>query len=138
MNNNSFEFSIVSLDEARDVLDGGSLQKARPERVVDGDQRWLRRPSKPEDRSLSAGSKAWLLTLPSSARLGQCSMHYPRIVNNLAALACRPDEMKAYLGELIRGEREGRQGFPYGIPAELVALRGHVDSLISEASLRWH
>ena len=138
MVSNAFEFSIVSLDEAREILDDGALQKARPERVVAGDPRWMRRASRPEDRSLASETKAWLQSLPAPVRPGQCAMHYPRIANNLAVLAGKPDEIKSYLQELIRGEREGRQGFPYGIPAELIALRAHVDSQISEGTLRWY
>ena len=141
MDNNSFEFSIVSVDEAREVLDGGTLQKkARVEQVVTpgGDLRWMRRPSRPEDRALTMDSAAWMQALPRAVRPLQCALHYPRIINCLSALAQKPDEMKAYLLDLVRGTRDGRQGFRYGIPAELASLQTHVDAEIDAAFRRWH
>ncbi|SOZ39933.1 hypothetical protein [Cupriavidus neocaledonicus] len=122
----SFEF--VTVEEAKKILDGEPPVQAAP------DWSELRRAPSPEDAALSDVAMRWLLSLPAAARPLVLCRRYPRIGNQLAALAANPAALHAFLVELLIDKRGGRQGFPEGIALELSRLHEYVVQQLPGAS----
>ncbi|CAG9168570.1 hypothetical protein LMG23992_01195 [Cupriavidus laharis] len=114
----SFEF--VSVEEAKQVLDGAPPAQAQPD--------WpsLRRPVPPETLALTPTAMRWLVLLPVEARPMELCRRYPRIGNQLAALWSHPTAIRVYLEDLLIDKRGGRQGFPGGIALELSRLQEYL------------
>lgn len=93
-----------------------------------GDFRWMRRPARPEDRSLSPEAVRFLGGLPPQATAVQCGARYPRLVNRMAALSGKSSELLAYVVELSSSKSGGRQGFPEDVAKELASLRRYLES----------
>jgi hypothetical protein len=114
----SFEF--VTIEEARQILDGTAPAQGEP------DWAGMRSPESPQAQSILVATLKWLASLPPEARPLEVCRAYPRIGNQLAALAGNPDALSAYLGDLLIDKRGGRQGFPDGIALELSQLQEHL------------
>ena len=119
-----FDFELTDLDEARQVLDAGSLTQfdvataARPEHW----QR-LRRRRLPTDIALTGHAIDWLLALPPTIRPESLGRQFPRIANALAEVWNDPAECQAALDKLLCDGRRGRKGFPDAVRLELEALQ---------------
>ncbi|MGO4331735.1 hypothetical protein AB4Z48_36135 [Cupriavidus sp. 2TAF22] len=116
----SLSFEFVSVEEAKQILDGaGPAQTQR-------DWEDMRDPASPDTHTLAAAALRWLASLPPAARPLELCRHYPRIGNQLAMLAASPDALSGYVGDLLIDKRGGRQGFPGGIALELSRLQEHI------------
>ena len=72
----------------------------------------------------------WWATLPEKQRPVQLAKAFPRIVNQIAAYWATPQRCAAYLNALVVDpQRNDRQGFPYAIALEILALQ----TLLSES-----
>lgn len=113
-------FEFVSVEEAKQILDGAPPEQAQPD--------WpsLRRPVPPETMALTPTAMRWLASLPVEARPLELCRRYPRIGNQLAALWSHPNGILAYLEDLLIDKRGDRQGFPGGIALELSRLQEHL------------
>lgn len=117
----SFEF--VSVEEARKILDG--------EVPASGTVDWrdARQPPDPATQALMPAALKWLAQLPREVRPFELFHTYPRIGNQLAALAGQqgyPTPVTLFLADLLIDKRGGRQGFPGGIAQELSRLQEHL------------
>lgn len=113
----SFEF--VTVEEAKKVLDGDAPASAQ------SDWTEARQPPDPATLQLTPAALKWLAQLPREVRPLELFHAYPRIGNQLAALAA-PAAVSAFVGELLIDKRGGRQGFPGGIALELSRLQEHL------------
>lgn len=113
-------FEIVSVDEAKQILDGTVPPEGSP------DWSGKRRPLPADQLVLSAAALKWLASLPVDARPLELCRMFPRIGNQLAALAVVPVALSDYLADLLLDKRGGRQGFPGGIAIELYRLQDHL------------
>ncbi|WP_454766986.1 hypothetical protein [Cupriavidus campinensis] len=114
----SFEF--VSVEEAKKILDGD------PPVTGMVDWRETRQPPDPAAQSLTPAALKWLTQLPREVRPLELFHTYPRIGNQLAALAAHqgyPAPVTAFLADLLIDRRGDRQGFPGGIAQELSRLQ---------------
>ncbi|MGO4278672.1 hypothetical protein [Cupriavidus sp. RAF20_2] len=117
----SFEF--VTVEEARKILDG--------EVPTTGAVDWrdARQPPDPATQALTPAALKWLAQLPREVRPFELFHTYPRIANQLAALAGQqgyPTPVTLFLADLLIDKRGGRQGFPGGIAPELSRLQEHL------------
>lgn len=115
----SFEF--VTVEEARKILDG---DPPRSTGAVDWHD--MRQPSDPATQALTPAALKWLAQLPREVRPLELFHTYPRIGNQLAALAGQqgyPTPVTLFLADLLIDRRGGRQGFPGGIAQELSRLQ---------------
>lgn len=117
--NNSFDFTPVSITEARKTLDTGGFNVL----PVQDKSAWIRRPAGAADVTLLTYTKIWLDKLPVSIRPAICAIRYPRVVNQIYARWSNPNELLTYMGELLLDSRGTRKGFPYEVAAELSRLR---------------
>ena len=75
-----------------------------------------------QDRTLTAGARQWLRSLPARERpLALCSM-YSRLANRIAAAWADPVDTEAVFDELMIDRRGGRLGFPPLVASELMRL----------------
>lgn len=93
--------------------------------------RWKRSDHDTLDDALQRFTLAWLKTLPEPARPHQCARHYPRVLNNIAALWALPQRCLDYLDELQADRRGNRQGFGHGAAQELRRLRARRAAMAS-------
>jgi hypothetical protein len=119
-----FDFELTDFNEARRILDSGSLSQFDVAAVMPPEH-WekLRRRKVPTDRALTGRAIDWLLALPATLRPQNLSLQFPRITNALAEVWPEPERCQAALDELLCDGRKGRQGFPVAAHQELVALR---------------
>ena len=120
---NLMEFEPVSLAMARDVLND---MPAALERMLEGDPAaWekFRTAQTREDKRLGKHAMAWLSALPKESRPLRTAVHFTHVVNRLAALWNKGDELDVYFEGLLNSRRRNRQGFPLDVHTELQALR---------------
>ena len=118
------EFELTDLDEARRILDTESLAQFDVAALVPpGHWEKLRRPKLPTDRALTGRAIDWLLGLPATLRPQNLSLQFPRITNALAEAWPEAKRCQAALDALLCDGRKGRQGFPFEVHQELLALR---------------
>ncbi|CAG2144650.1 hypothetical protein [Cupriavidus numazuensis] len=112
-------FELVSVEEAKQVLDGDGTAPAQRD--------WTRlRGREPrEAQGLTSDALRWLASLPAEARPMELCRRYPRIGNRLAALwgHC---SVRTYLDDLVIDKRGGRQGFPHDVAVELWRLQEYL------------
>ena len=125
----ALEFELTNIEEARRVLDAGSLTQFDVASVVRPEQ-WkrLRRRSRPTDRALTGQAIDWMLDLPSALRPQNLSVQFPRITNALAEVWLEPQQYQAALNKLLCDGRKGRNGFPDAVRHELAALRSWTET----------
>ena len=125
----ALEFELTDIEEARRILDAGSLTQFDVANVV-RPEHWkrLRRRSLPTDRALTGQAIDWLLDLPSALRPQNLSLQFPRITNALAEVWHEPQQYQATLDTLLSDGRQGRKGFPDVVRHELVALRSWTET----------
>lgn len=113
-------FELVTVEEAKKILDG--------ELPALGAVDWsdTRQPVDPATRALIPAALKWLAQLPREVRPLELFHAYPRIGNQLAALASNPAALSAFLADLLIDKRGNRQGFPGGIALELSRLQVHL------------
>ncbi|WP_020201850.1 MULTISPECIES: hypothetical protein [Cupriavidus] len=116
----SLSFEFVSIEEAKQILDGAVPTQAEP------DWPTMRRPESTGTQVLTDTALKWLASLPPDARPLELCRGYARIGNQMAALAASPAVLSAYLTDLLIDRRGGRQGFPGGIALELSRLQEHL------------
>ena len=119
----SFEF--VSVEEARKILDG----EVPTTGTGTVDWRDARQPPDPATQVLTPAALKWLAQLPREVRPLELFHTYPRIANQLAALAGQqgyPTPVTLFLADLLIDKRGSRQGFPGGIAQELSRLQEHL------------
>ena len=79
----------------------------------------------------------WWATLPEKKRPVQLAKSFPRIVNRIAACWEAPQQCAAYLNTLlVDPQRTDRQGFPYAVALEILALQSLLAERDPSASLR--
>ena len=120
----ALEFELTDIEEARRVLDAGSLTQFDVANVV-RPEKWkrLRRRGLPTDRALTGQAIDWLLDLPSALRPQNLSLQFPRITNALGEVWQEPQQYQAALDKLLCDGRKSRKGFPDAVRHELIALR---------------
>ena len=125
----ALEFELTNIEEARRVLDAGSLTQFDVANVVRPEQ-WkrLRRRNLPTDRALTGQAIDWLLDLPSALRPQNLSLQFPRITNALGEVWQEPQQYQAALDKLLCDGRKGRKGFPDAVRHELIALRSWTEA----------
>lgn len=119
-----FEFELTDIEEARRILDTGSLSQFDVATVVPpGHWKNLRRPNLPTDRALTGQAIDWLLDLPPKLRPQSLSLQFPRIINALAEVWTEPERCQTAFTRLLCDGRKGRKGFSDAVRHELVALQ---------------
>jgi hypothetical protein len=85
---------------------------------------WVRHrvPKRHRDDAVSDATHKWVQRLPPEFRPYRLCAAFPRIANRLAELWRDPGLTDHYLDELLHSRREGRQGFPPAVSAELHTL----------------
>lgn len=124
---NLVEFEPVSLAMARDVLND---MPAALERMLEGDPgAWekFRQAQSREDKRLGKHAMVWLSALPKDLRPLRTAVHFTHVVNRLAALWSKGDELEVYFEGLLNSRRRNRQGFPLDVHTELQALRSSLN-----------
>lgn len=102
------------------ILVGSS--SARPLEPSPGGMAQRRTLPSEQDRTLTAGARQWLRSLPARERpLALCSM-YSRLANRIAAVWADPVQTEALFDELMIDRRGGRLGFPPLVTSELMRL----------------
>jgi hypothetical protein len=86
---------------------------------------FARRPPVHDDTSLNEDSRALLKSLDEALLPIHLACRFPRIMNRIAALWKRPAHLDPYFDDLLTDKRGGRQGFPFEVARELLALREH-------------
>ncbi len=78
-----------------------------------------------EDKRLGKHAMDWLSDLPKDLRPLRTAVHFTHVVNRLAALWRKADELEVYFEGLLNSRRKNRQGFPEDVHAELLALSAY-------------
>jgi hypothetical protein len=91
----------------------------------------------PQSKDLNPQTLAWLDGLPSELRPCETALRFARIANRLAELWATPPLCLQYLDELCFDRRGGRQGFPPGVAAELLALKAHLEPELDRCEMAW-
>lgn len=117
-------FAKVSIEEAKAALSAG-IGTARILPLVA--KRWetRRAPQHAAEQGLGAQTFKWLATLPKEMRPDSLARKFPRIANRLAEIWKRPLQCERYLDDLMLDRRNGRQGFPSDVAADIVRLKLH-------------
>ena len=117
------DYQVVEIEDARRTLDTESLTQFDMAAVA-GDDDWVskRRPRVATDRALTGKALDWLMALPPTLRPEELGLAFPRIVNALSQVWDDPEQFQVALEGLLFDGREGRQGFPPAVHAELLAL----------------
>ena len=76
-----------------------------------------------DDLRLSSEAKLLLEGLPSPTRPNHLPQIFPRVMNEIARLWSKPDQLDRYFDELLFDTRGGRQGFPMPVALELSTLK---------------
>jgi len=117
----SFDFEVVSVDDARRELEGEARQRAEFARNA-------RQAQDPGGLLLEA-TLAWLARLPDDVRPTRLAAEFPRIANGIGALWPQAARCRAYLDSLTVDPRGGQRGFRFDIDRELSALKAHYAGL---------
>jgi hypothetical protein len=121
----TIEFEQVSLAQAR-VVAGEVLPAV--ERMFDalpGGWEAFRQAQTRDDKRLGKHAMAWFTALQPALRPLRCAVHYPHVINRVAALWNKPAELEVYFDGLINSRRQNRKGFPAEVQAEIAALQKH-------------
>ncbi len=79
---------------------------------------------------LDLRAQQWLDSLPCGQRLPVLRVHYPHVVNRLAADWHLARRMIGVFDELLMDARGTRSGFPFDAALELMQLREHYVSVL--------
>jgi hypothetical protein len=123
------EFEVVSIDEARDVIDALPPDVARVLESVPGYWQNNRRPPLATDRALTGRALEWLGRLPEDIRPQLTVLRYPRVINMIASSWPVAAHRSDVFDHLLNDRRIGRRGFPVDIEREIAALCLHASSL---------
>lgn len=96
-----------------------------PERGTVSDLRTVRRAIDADDDVLHDRAIHWLSTLPADVRPLATGRHYPRIVNRISDLWSQCEYTRLHFQSLLIDRRNGREGFPFEVRRELLALQHH-------------
>jgi len=80
--------------------------------------------------ALGLATVRWLAELPEKVRPTQTAARFPHIANSMNTRWLTPAACRAYFGELLLGDRIGRQGFPPPVARELVMLQDYYDTVV--------
>ncbi len=117
----SFDFEVVSIEDARRELEGEAKQRAEFARNA-------RQVQDPGGVLLEA-TAAWLASLPDDVRPNRLAAEFPRIANGIGALWPQAARCREYLDSLTVDPRGGPRGFPFDVDRELSALKAHYAGL---------
>jgi len=117
----SFEFEVVSIDEARRGLENEHQQNAEYARTG-------QRPHAPSELLLEA-TALWIAGLPDDVRPVELARQYPLIANGIGELWRHVARCDEYLASLVVDLRGNRKGFPLQVVQELTRLRAHYAEL---------
>ncbi len=123
------EFEVVSIDEAREVIDALPPDVARVLESVPGYWQNNRRPPLATDRALTGRALEWLGRLPEDIRPHLTVLRYPRVINMIAGAWPVSAHRSDVFDHLLNDRRIGRRGFPVDIEREIAALCLHASSL---------
>jgi hypothetical protein len=115
-----FEFETMRHSAASD------LPPVAPNLEREAGMRLMREPANPRDRNLSPVAKRWVVGFPEPLQPHCLAQAYPRVANRLALCWVDPKLRDLLFADLLGGRRNGRQGFPPVVHAELMALRAFV------------
>ena len=117
----SFEFEVVSIDDARRGLEDELQQNAEYARTG-------QRPQDPGELLLEA-TTLWIAGLPDGVRPVELARQFPLIANGIGELWPHVARCEEYLASLVVDLRGNRKGFPLEVVQELTRLRGHYAEL---------
>lgn len=92
-----------------------------------------RGPKVEADKTLRPDAHKWLALLPEHAKPKQTCSSYPRIANRFAMIWANRAASRSYFDDLLIDRRGGRIGFSQEIRDELVRLRDHYETAMSDA-----
>jgi len=124
------EFELVSLEEAKRVIEGDLPKRADPTQSTD-------RRAQISQEPLLGVTRAWLASLPPDVRPTALAEQFPRIANRLRHLWKQAARCEEYLDDLIVDRRCSRKGFPPQISQELTVLREYYALLHPNKALPW-
>jgi hypothetical protein len=78
-----------------------------------------------DDLQLCAEAKSLLDSLTPELRPNHLPERFPRVMNEIARLWRRPDQLDRYFDDLLMDKRTGRQGFPLAVALELSTLKDY-------------
>ena len=84
-----------------------------------------------DDLRLSSEAKLLLEGLPSPTRPNHLPQIFPRVMNEIARLWSKPDQLDRYFDELLFDTRGGRRGFPMSVALELSTLKEYCQTEVS-------
>ncbi len=122
----SFNFEVVSFDQAREALDEPPAGVRQVRRMSAADWSSRRRALSESERRLSRAATQWFLALPRDLRPAELMRRYPRIANRLCEHWTDAPASLQLLEELVLDRRGGRLGFPRPVVIELQALQEHL------------
>jgi len=85
-----------------------------------------------DDLHLSSEAKLLLEGLPSPTRPNHLPQIFPRVMNEIAQLWSKPDQLDRYFDELLFDTRGGRRGFPMSVALELSTLKEYCQTEVSK------
>src|SRR6218665_2397733 len=88
----------------------------------------------PQLQSLTPAAHAWLTALPPRYQPLATARRHPHIVNRLSALWDVPEQLPAYLQDLLLANRPGREGFSFDVLTELTDLQSLIELAMQRAS----
>jgi len=92
-----------------------------------------RGPKLEADRALRPDAQKWLALLPEHARPKLLCSAYPRLANRFAMIWANRPASKSYFDDLLIDRRGGRIGFSQEVRDELMRLRDHYETAMSDA-----
>ena len=81
-------------------------------------------PWRPRER-LSEGAKALMNALPESLSVSAIALDYPHVLNRLAIVWPYEKAFEQELWGLLFDDRPDREGFPFSVEGELLALQAY-------------
>jgi len=96
----------------------------------DAAKKYMRRPITGDDLGLCPEARAVLQSLDSHALPVHLACRFPRVMNQIARLWHRPAHLDIYFEDLLIDKRGGRQGFPFAVATELVALKDYYETRV--------
>ncbi len=113
----SFTKEFLGIDDPRQNL---ARAPAAPHAVVP--QAAIPKPRRVHE-PLDRRANGLLCNLPAGVSLDHTAVHFPHLVNRLAAVWDDARRLRRFVDELLMDERGGRAGFPYETLNELITVR---------------
>ena len=102
----------------------------KPSAAAQVDYSKLRSPQEKDNLEISSAGRALLALIEESARPKELAELFPRIVNRMAELWRKPQQMNRYFEELLTSNRLNRKGFPLGVIQELCTLKDYYQTKV--------